>query len=495
MSWIRRLRALRLRRKVAITFGAVVALALAVSAVLSFRYWQREFLSASEEQAALAAASTRAALESTLPGGRIDAGRRSLVRLVTGASVSTARVYGPDGTILVSADAAEEGTRPRGIWIPAASELPHEGILRQSLRGDTVHAYLPLSLNASGDAVLELKLPVEAMRAAMERGAILGNGLMLLSFVALGLIFVTMLEREVVTPLHRMEHELADAAGEAGRGARKDEVRALRDSVHRLIEREREAEELAAARDRELEAREGMARVGELAAEMAHEFKRPLASIRTAMDLLEQEYALEEGGREVLGRMDQQLERLSETMRDLFSLARPVKVETQPVAVEEVVDDVLLEARGLPGAERVSVQRRFGRDLPKVPGDRLRLEQAFLNLVANAVEAMPDGGTLTATVEISEDGAVVVSFTDTGGGIAEEEIERAVRPFYSTKPLGTGLGLSLVARVVAAHRGALDIRSRLGEGTTVTVTLPSDTERERPLSTLTEAPGWRPNGY
>jgi signal transduction histidine kinase len=493
MAWIRRLRALSLRGKVAITFGAVVALALGASSVFSFRYWQREYLAASEQQAALAAASTRAALESTLPGGRIDAGRRTLVRLVAGATVTTARVYAPDGSILVSADAAEEGIRPRGVWIPDPSDLPQDGILRQSVSGDTVQVYLPLSLHAGGDAVLELELPVHAMRAAMERGAILGNGLMLLSFIALGLIVVTMLEREVVSPLHRIEHELADVTGPADARPPRDEVRALQDSVHRLLERERQVEELAAARDRELEEREGMARVGELAAEMAHEFKRPLASIRTAMELLEQEYALDAGGKDVRGRMDQQLERLTETMRDLFSLARPVEVETRPVAVEEVVDDVLLEARSLPGADRIAFERRFGDGLPRVPADRHRLEQAFLNLVANAVEAMPEGGTLVVAVEASEEGDVVASFADSGGGIPEEEIERAARPFYSTKPLGTGLGLPLVARVVAAHRGALDIRSRVGRGTTVTVTLPSQEAGGRPLSTLTEATGWRPS--
>lgn len=493
MSWIRRLRELPLRGKVAITFGAVVALTLAASAVLSFRYWQKEFLAASEQQAVLAASSTRAALESTLPGGRTDAARRSLRRLVDGATVSIARVYGPDGSILVSADAAEEGTRSRGVWIPQASRLPTHGILRQSASGDTVRAYLPLSLTGAGDAVLELELPLGAMRAAMERGAILGNGLMLFSFVALGLIVVTMLEREVVSPLHRMESVLASAEGASGRRGTGDEVGALQESVQRLLARERRVEELAAIRDRQLDAREGLAQVGQLAAEMAHEFKRPLASIRTAVDLLEQEYALDEGGRDMLGRVDQQLERLSETMRDLFSLARPVELEARAVAVEEVLDDVLLEARSLPGADHVAFERHFEEGLPTVPADRHRLEQAFLNVVANALEAMAPGGTLTARVGRTDRNEVRVSVQDTGVGIPEEEVERAIRPFYSTKPLGTGLGLSLVARVVAAHRGRLDIESTPGQGTTVTITIPVHGTVGTSNPNLAEAAQWRTN--
>ncbi|HSR41701.1 MAG TPA: ATP-binding protein, partial [Longimicrobiales bacterium] len=372
------------------------------------------------------------------------------------------------------------------------SEMPRDGFLKQTASGDTVRAYLPLSLNGRGEGLLEIELPVGSVKAVMERGALLGHGLMLVSFVALGIIVVTLLEKEVVHPIRRMEHALsADDAldadppvGSDGTGI--DEVERLERSVHRLIERERAAEERVAARDRELAAKEGLAEVGELAAEMAHEFKRPLASIRTAVDLLQQEYEVVGGGRDMLGEVDHQLERLSETMRDLFSLAKPIALERRAVAVDDAVDAALLEARGL-GERGIRVERRFDPDLPPVPGDARRLEQAFLNLVGNAVEAMPHGGTLTLSVLSRTDGQVEVVIEDTGAGIPAEEIERALRPFYSTKPLGTGLGLPLVARIVRAHGGRLDLQSRPGEGTRVRIILPtadrpSPTEpREAPI--------------
>ena len=464
MAWTRRLHRLPLREKVLVTFVGVVAVLLAASMIFSFRYWEREFVEVSREQASLAATSARAALESTVPGGRLAAGRRNLDRLVGGAPVTAARVYGPDGRILLSSDRAEEGERPTGLWMA---------------RGDTVFSFLPVSLAPEREGVLEIVLPVGGMKTAMERGALLGIGLMLLSFVALGFILLTMLEHEVVGPLHRMENELG-APDEDGPAAG-DEVGRLAHSVTRLLEREREAEARAAERHRELQARSGFAEVGELAAEMAHEFKRPLASIQTAVDLLQQEYELGGSGHRVLGEVEHQLDRLRETMGDLFALAKPVAVETAPVPIEEVMDDALLELRSVAAAENVRMERDYQEDLPRVPGDRHRLEQAFLNLLTNAAEAMPEGGTLRARIRTAADGeAVEVTVADTGPGIARDEIEKAVRPFYSTKPLGTGLGLPLVVRIVAAHGGELDIESEPGAGTRVRVLLPLAAERASP---------------
>jgi signal transduction histidine kinase len=130
-------------------------------------------------------------------------------------------------------------------------------------------------------------------------------------------------------------------------------------------------------------------------------------------------------------------------------------------------------------------------DLPPVTGAATQLEQAFLNLVLNAAEAMPGGGRLTITSRLarvarggSQPTHVAVEFRDTGQGMTEEQRRRAFSSFLSTtKAKGTGLGLAIVARVVEAHRGAIKIRSRLGRGTIVRVVLPlQGREDERPYS-------------
>jgi len=220
--------------------------------------------------------------------------------------------------------------------------------------------------------------------------------------------------------------------------------------------------------------REGLAQVGELAAEMAHEFKRPLASIRTAVSVLQQEYELDDGGRQVLTAVNGQLERLHETMQDLFSLAKPLVLEESSVELAEILDEALSELVGLPGIEGVEVHRAYAYGAIKVPGDGRRLRQAFLNIMANGVEAMSslDGGRLTVAMQALPGKQVEVAITDTGHGLEPHQVEQALKPFYSTKPRGTGLGLPLVARILAAHGGGLAIESRPRRGTTVRITLP-----------------------
>jgi signal transduction histidine kinase len=470
MSWVRRVRSLPVRGKLLLTVLGTAVAALGASTYLSYRYWENEALAQAQRDALLAAGSTQASLESAIRLGRLAPAHHALTRLREDGHVTSARVYGADGTILLSADPFEEGTRAPAVFIPNATQLPRAGVVKPSASRGEVRAYIPVSLPEP--AVLEVQLSVAPTMAAIERGARLGMGLMAVSLLAVGVVVVTMFEREVVAPLHRIDVLLRSGSRDGRTGPSRDELRHLERSVTELLEKERRGEARAADQDRLLAAQEGLAQVGELAAEMAHEFKRPLASIRTAVSVVQQEYDLDEGGREVLEAVNVQLERLHETMQDLFSLAKPVVLEDEALDVADVLDEAMVELAGVPGIERVEVHRGYGRGQTRVRGDGRRLRQAFLNVLANGVEAMPEGGHLTVGATRVAGGSVEISITDTGHGLEPEAVERALRPFYSTKPLGTGLGLPLVARIVSAHGGGLAIESRPHRGTTVRITLP-----------------------
>jgi len=470
MSWVRRVRSLPVRGKLLLTVLGAVIVALGTSTYLSYRYWENEALAQAQRDALLAAASTQASIESAIRLGRRAPAQQALARLRADGHVTAARVYGPDGTVLLSADPMEEGIRQPSVFIPDATQLPRSGLVKPSASRGEVRAYIPVSLPEP--AVLEVDLSVAPTMAAAERGARLGMGLMAVSLLAVGIVVVTMFEREVVAPLHRIDVLLRSGTREANGTHTRDEFRHLERSVTELLERERAEEARAADQDRRLADQEGLAQVGELAAEMAHEFKRPLASIRTAVSVVQQEYDLNERGREVLEAVDVQLERLHETMQDLFSLAKPVVLEDAAVDVAEVLDEAMAELAGVPGIERVEVHRTYAHEGMRVRGDGRRLRQVFLNVLANAVEAMPEGGHINVNVVRTSGASVEIAVTDTGHGLEPEEVERALRPFYSTKPLGTGLGLPLVARIVSAHRGGLAIESRPHRGTTVRITLP-----------------------
>jgi signal transduction histidine kinase len=459
-----RLRELPLRTKLAVTVLGTGLLVLGVATQWSFRYWRAEAVAVVEQQALMAALSVRTTVESALMHGQKAQARAGLRRLGATAPVTGARVYAADGTIVLSTEETEEGRRPAGVWLPSGRDVPEGGLVRQAEDGQAVRAFLPVA--APGATLLEVRFTVAPLQAAMTRGARLALAMLIGSLLAMGLIFALMFEREVMGRVQRVSW-LLERPERSGR----DELRSLEVSVAELVQKERDAAREAAEQRRRIAEQAGFAQVGELAAEMAHEFKRPLASIRTAMELLKQEYALESGGSVLIGRLDAQLDRLSETMRDVFALAKPADYAPEPLDLQAVIDGALMQLAGHPAAHRVSVVRSYD-DMPPVYGDAKRLEQALANLLLNGAEAMPQGGTLTVRAGPAGEGWVEVEVTDTGVGIPPEEIERVLKPFYSTKPAGTGLGLPLVGRVVASHGGRLTLDSEAGAGTTARVHLP-----------------------
>jgi signal transduction histidine kinase len=466
IRWRIRLRGLPLRLKVAITVvGGAFAL-LGASTYLSFRYWKGEALVIAEQQALLAGGSVRGSVEGALGSDQPGQARRILRQLVDRGFIDRARVYSVDGRVLVSSDPTEEGARARRQWLPPRELVGRDGMARFDPSTETVEAFLPLA--RPDVAYLQVSFPVGPIRAAMDRGLKVGVTLIVVSLAGITVLLFTMLEREVVAPVRRVSGLLDPRS--AGRRP-SDEIRTLTDSVVELLEKGKAAERLAEEQRARMAAQAGLAEVGELAAEMAHEFKRPLTSIRTALELIGQEYALDPRGETMLHTVQEQLDKLSETMRDLFAIAKPIEFRGEALDLREVVDGALMQLAPHPALRQVEVVRDYQGDAT-ICGDAQRIEQVILNLLLNGAEAMPEGGTLTVRVH-SREASVVVEVADTGIGIPAEEIEKVFLPFYSTKPTGTGLGLSLAARIIAAHQGGVRIDSEPGEGTTIRLELPA----------------------
>jgi len=189
------------------------------------------------------------------------------------------------------------------------------------------------------------------------------------------------------------------------------------------------------------------------------------------VELIGQEYAISDAQRALLDRVSGELAHVDETLRDMLSLARPVGLEPKPMSLHRTIDGALARLAGRPGMDAVTVQRDYDPPADAVEGDAARLEQAVLNLCLNGVEAMPDGGRLTVTTRRGT-GVVEVDVRDTGVGIPPENLDRILKPFFSTKALGTGLGLPLVVRVVSAHGGRMWVESEVGKGTAFHLEIP-----------------------
>jgi signal transduction histidine kinase len=221
-----------------------------------------------------------------------------------------------------------------------------------------------------------------------------------------------------------------------------------------------------------------LATIGELAAGAAHEIRNPLTSIKSSLQYLESR-CREETERKLLGVALQETDRIDEILAALLSFSRPSEIHKERcdlvALLEESLALVSIQAR----AKNVEVRTSFPAAPVVVNADRSQVKQLMLNVFLNAIQAMDGGGALTVEDVVLENGRTLVRISDTGPGISEEALEKVFDPFFTTKRGGTGLGLSICYTIVKAHGGEIELRSRLGEGTTVLITLPSSPEGGR----------------
>jgi two-component system NtrC family sensor kinase len=236
-----------------------------------------------------------------------------------------------------------------------------------------------------------------------------------------------------------------------------------------------------------------LAAIGELAAGVAHEINNPLTSIMGFTRLLLQKVDDDDPMKEDLQIIDREAARTKAIVRGLLDFARQREPRLESADVNEIVRTTMALVHHQAKGKGVIIKESFDETLPLVSLDANQIEQVFLNIVTNAIQAMPEGGELkvmTAYRPHAVDGAdcVAVEFHDTGTGIAEENLPRIFDPFFTTKEVGqgTGLGLSISYGIVASHGGWIEVETKVGQGSTFKVMLPAAKGR-RAASCLSRA--------
>lgn len=233
-----------------------------------------------------------------------------------------------------------------------------------------------------------------------------------------------------------------------------------------------------------------MISLGKLVASSVHEINNPIQGLLTFSRLMEN--GLQEGKptkktleefKDHLALMSNELERIGKIVSGLLSFARQSEAGWNPVDVDEVLDQVVHLTHHKMEIQNILYERKLSETPLVINGDVHQLQQCFLNLVFNSIEAMPKGGTLSIRSDLDpSSGRVKVEIRDTGCGIPEEHLGHIYDPFFTTKEAGqgTGLGLSIVHGIVKAHQGDIQVDSRPGEGTTFVLSFPQCQEGELP---------------
>jgi signal transduction histidine kinase len=217
---------------------------------------------------------------------------------------------------------------------------------------------------------------------------------------------------------------------------------------------------------------EHLAQIGRLAASLAHEIKNPLAGISGAIQVIRDAMPADAPHRPILAEVLRQINRLDQTVKDLLVYARPVPPRFGRCNLDRVIERVVTVLQREPEMQRVRFEHRHDhRPLPAIEADDNQIEQLLINLLLNAAQASEDGGLVTLAANPIATG-VQLEVADRGHGMDEGTRRRALEPFFTTKSRGTGLGLPICDRIVAAHGGTLTIHSVFDEGTTVALQLP-----------------------
>ena len=312
-----------------------------------------------------------------------------------------------------------------------------------------------------------------------------------ISCILISLIFWLSINRLLIKPLNEMVNimkkvEQKDLSVRID-SDRNDEFGFLSRSFNNMIiSLEESKKELETFHLQQIEKASKLASLGEIISSIAHEIKNPLTGINCAVQLVYNNLREDNTQKPVVAEVLNQIGRLDRFVKDLLSYAKPTPLQFVPFQIKESLKIVLFFVHSEAKKKHIEINTFSEDNIPGILMDPNQMQQVFLNIIINAMDSMPQGGTLTISVAVKDyrevsgkikepaiaDKWLAVSFEDNGTGISQDDIEHIFEPFYSKKTKGTGLGLSISQKIVHNHRGEIFVDSTPGKGTLFTVYLP-----------------------
>src|SRR2546422_198702 len=309
-----------------------------------------------------------------------------------------------------------------------------------------------------------------------------------LMIFSLGILVSLYLARKYTQPLHDVvkaaKHVAAGDLTKTIEVEGEDEIAELTRSFNEMVEKLRQHREL----EERLREAERLSAVGKLASGIAHEIRNPLNFMNLSIDHIRTRLGSgrPEGTAEVMALMSNikaEIHRLNGMIENFLTVGKPLALNKSDVDLVTLIREVVGLARQKAVEQGISIEVSESTPIPRLQADQVQIKTCLMNVVLNAIQAMPAGGRLRiATRHCAETrsegeapephGTVEVTISDTGSGISEEDLNRIFNPYFTTKKLGIGLGLAITKKIVEEHRGRIDVRSRPHEGTDVVISLP-----------------------
>lgn len=486
--------------KLSLSIGVVLLVVFGTASRITFDKYQEQARDATENRAILLTRTLRNAMSLVMAsGGGHREPVQSLIETVGRLpGVEKLRVFDEEGKISYSAKREEigrltdeldytvyrspersqpyqdEGTSYRSLC--KVEEIPNEAQCQgcHDPRNEVLGALV---------VCLSMK-DVEEIIRLNEQVTILVTGL---SILLTAVLIAILLRRFVSTPVARLVKTMRSV--ESGKLDQRVDIRSsdefgeLGNSFNEMTRRLADAEgELERLHHLQLARADRLASLGEMAAGIAHEIKNPLAGLQGAAQVLKDDFPVEDPRRAVIEEMLVLLKRLDNSIKDLLNFSRHTEPSFVRISLNDVVEKVVFLVKQVREGKRANIVLDLDQALPPVEMDPDQLKQVFLNLFLNAIQAKPDGCTLTvrtfaevpldAGEEKRRAGYVMCSIADDGPGIPPDMLGRIFLPFVTTKEGGTGLGLPMTRKILDLHDGWITVQSEIGKGTTFRVFLP-----------------------
>jgi len=256
-----------------------------------------------------------------------------------------------------------------------------------------------------------------------------------------------------------------------------ERTKELEDAKTHLEERVKERTQELIQTQEQLIQSEKLSAVGKLASGIAHGLRNPFAIISSSAQFCKGNYKLDSDVRENLDVIIRNIGEANKIIKELLDFAKPKSFDFKQINIEDILNKILDLIKTKCESQRILIEKEYS-NIQDLLISRAQMEEALMNFLLNAIEAMPEGGTLKVKAENIQNNKVIIQIVDTGKGIPGENIRQVLDPFFTTKAEGVGLGLSLAHQIVSFHKGDFFIQSREGKGTTIKITLPVVSKEE-----------------
>ncbi len=400
------------------------------------------------------------------------------------------RIFHPQGIVLKSADPHEVGkpvsasdydlfinNKKEGVYdVPGSGQVL--GMIRPIYNQEechTCHGHRPHILG-----VLDINYSLAETKEKILKTTQIFVLSTIIIIVFLSVAISILMIRLVRRPLNALAENMARVEGgdlsvrmEADR---MDEVGRLIVSFDSMVKKlDRAKKEIELIHFEQMERADRLASMGEMAAGLAHEIKNPLTGIAAAITIIGEDFDQGDPRKPIVHEVLEQIKRLDKTVNDLLYFGKPAPPEPTYADVNEILKKTLWFAAQHRGGKNIEKVLELQEQLPPVYVDPKQIQQVFLNLTLNAVQAMPAGGTLTIRTNrmVRDDGVWIrIGIADSGPGIPRQILDKLFTPFFTTKAQGTGLGLAICHKLITQHRGTISVRSEDATGTEFVIFLP-----------------------